>query len=71
MSKWRTTEFCENCYVEWCCQSECKYHLLHRIKQARKEIENLITWDEGSVEMRDVLEILDKLIKEGEEGIWH
>lgn len=67
MSKWRTTEFCENCYREWCCQSECKYHLLYRVKQAREEIKNLIPCDDGLVEMRDILEILDKLIMEGEE----
>jgi len=41
MSKWHTTEFCENCAKEWCCTSECKNHLLNRIKQAREDIENL------------------------------
>jgi hypothetical protein len=39
MSKWHTTEFCETCAKEFCCTSECKYHLLHRIKEAREEIE--------------------------------
>lgn len=40
---------------------------LDKVKKARKEIENLTPWDEGLVEMYDVLEILDKLIEsEGE-----
>lgn len=48
MSKWHKTEFCENCYKEWCCSSECKYHLLHRIKEAREEIENEVKfWNDS------------------------
>lgn len=39
---------------------------LDKVKKARKEIENLTEWDEALVEMYDVLEILDKLIKECE-----
>ena len=36
---------------------------LNKVKQAREEIENLTPWDEGTVEMYDVLEVLDKLIE--------
>ena len=39
---------------------------LDGVKKARKEIENLTPWDEGLVEMYDVLEIIDKLIEEYE-----
>lgn len=40
---------------------------LDKVKKAREVIENLTPWDEGTVEMYDVLEILDKLIEsEGE-----
>ena len=79
MSKWHTTEFCENCAKEFCCTSECKYHLLHRIKQAKKEIKNEIKfWSEpikcdikevGAIReakacsYKHCLEILDKLIE--------
>lgn len=41
---------------------------LDKVKKAREAIENLTPWDEGTVEMYDVLEILDKLI-EGEDKI--
>lgn len=42
---------------------------LNEVKKAREEIENLTPWDDGLVEMYDVLEIIDKLIKEyGSEG---
>jgi hypothetical protein len=75
MSRWHTTEFCETCAKEFCCTSECKYHLLHRIKKAREEIENLrlrkaefITSDNKvCIDSKTVLEILDKLIAESEE----
>lgn len=40
---------------------------LDKVKQAKEEIENLTPWDEGTVEMYEVLEILDKLITESEE----
>lgn len=36
---------------------------LDKVKKAREAIENLTPWDEGTVEMHDVLEILDKLIE--------
>lgn len=36
---------------------------LDKVKKAREKIENLTPWDEGTVEMYDVLEILDKLIE--------
>lgn len=36
---------------------------LDLLKKAREEIENLTPWDECTVEMYDVLEILDKLIE--------
>jgi hypothetical protein len=36
---------------------------LDKVKKAREEIENLTPWDEGTVEMYEVLEILDKLIE--------
>jgi len=39
---------------------------LDKVKKAREEIENLTPWDEGLVEMYDVLEIIDKLIEEYE-----
>lgn len=39
---------------------------LDEVKKAKEEIENLTEWDEALVEMYDVLEILDKLIKEYE-----
>jgi len=84
MSKWHTTEFCENCYKEFCCTSECKNHLLHRIKQAREEIENEVKfWSESSkcgikevdekkeakaCSYKHCLEILDKLLEEAEKN---
>lgn len=36
---------------------------LDKVKKAREKIENLTPWDESTVEMYDVLEILDKLIE--------
>jgi hypothetical protein len=39
---------------------------LDKVKKAREEIENLTPWDEGTVEMYEVLEILDKLIESEE-----
>ena len=39
---------------------------LDEIKKARDEIENLVPWDEGTIEIYDVLEMLDKLIEEYE-----
>ncbi len=39
---------------------------LDKVKQAREEIENLTPWDDGLVEMYDVLAILDKLMAESE-----
>ena len=39
---------------------------LDKVKKARAAIENLTPWDEGTVEMYDVLEILDELVKEYE-----
>lgn len=36
---------------------------LDKVKKAIKEIENLTPWDEGSIEIYDVIEILDKLIE--------
>lgn len=47
--------------IEWL--SEIKAIPLDKVKKARNEIENLTPWDEGTVEMYDVLEILDKLIE--------
>lgn len=40
-----------------------KADMIEKIKQARKEIENLTPWDEGTVEMYEVLGVLDKLIE--------
>jgi hypothetical protein len=83
--KWHTTEFCENCAVEFCCTDECKYHLLHRVKQARDQIaaraSTLSKHDENDTETvrmfkdakassyEDCVEILNKLIEESEEYI--
>jgi hypothetical protein len=39
---------------------------LDKVKKARKEIENLASWDECCVEVYDVLEILDELIEREE-----
>lgn len=39
---------------------------LDEVKKAREEIKNLIPWDESTVEMYDVLEILDELIESEE-----
>lgn len=39
---------------------------LDEVKKAREEIENLTPWDEGTVEMYYVLEIIDKLIESEE-----
>lgn len=65
MSKWHTTEFCETCAKEFCCTSECKYHLLHRIKEAREEIQKLrgcsCSCSDGIID--DVEDILDELIE--------
>jgi hypothetical protein len=68
MSKWHTTEFCETCAKEFCCTSECKYHLLHQIKKAREEIEDRIDNypDRNISEYEDCLAILDKLIESEE-----
>ena len=44
-------------------QEEVQAIPLDKVKKAREEIENLTPWDEGTVEMYDVLEILDKLIE--------
>lgn len=46
---------------------EVKAIPLDKVKQAREEIENLTPWDEGLVEMHEVLSVLDKLIEEVEE----
>lgn len=73
MSKWHPTRFCENCAKEWCCTNECKYHLLHRIKKAREEVEGLCRLVsmtnplEITINRDAVLQILDKLITEAEE----
>ncbi len=40
--------------------------ILDKVKQAREKIENLTPWDEGLVEMYEVLAILDKLIESEE-----
>jgi hypothetical protein len=69
MSKWHTTEFCETCAKEFCCTSECKYHLLHRIKEAREEIENehnKMLDKYGWSNLLIALEILDNLIESEE-----
>lgn len=47
--------------IDW--KKEVKVIPLDRVKKAREEIENLTPWDEGLVEMYNVLEILDKLIE--------
>lgn len=39
---------------------------LDKVKKARETIENLTPWDECTIEIYDVVEILDKLIKEYE-----
>ena len=39
---------------------------LDKVKKAREEIKNSTPWNEGLVEMYDVLEIIDKLIEEYE-----
>jgi len=44
-------------------QEEVQAIPLDKVKKAREEIENLTPWDEGLVEMYNVLEILDKLIE--------
>lgn len=83
MRKWHTTEFCENCAKEFCCTSECKHHLLHRIKQAKDFIATQAwMWnkhDENDTETirmfkdakaqsyKDCVDILNKLITESEE----
>ena len=75
MRKWRTTEFCENCYKEWCCTHECEWHLLHRVKEAREKIEKLeaqVQSDDNNnpmISQAAVLNILDKLISESEANI--
>ena len=46
--------------------SDCKIDMLAKVKQAREDIDNLTSWDEGLVEMYQVLAILDKLIAESE-----
>lgn len=40
-----------------------KESILDKVKQAREEIENLTPWEDGLVEMYEVLAILDKLIE--------
>jgi hypothetical protein len=83
--KWHTTEFCENCAVEFCCTDECKYHLLHRVKQARDQIaaraSALSKHNENDTETvrmfkdakassyEDCVDVLNKLIEESEEYI--
>jgi len=47
--------------IDW--KKEVKVIPLDKVKKAREEIENLTPWDEGLVEMYNVLEILDKLIE--------
>ena len=42
---------------------EVKAIPLDEVKQAREEIENLTPWDDGLVEMHEVLSVLDKLIE--------
>ena len=44
-------------------QEEVQAISLDKVKKAREKIENLTPWDESTVEMYDVLEILDKLIE--------
>lgn len=68
MSKWHTTEFCENCAKEFCCTDECKYHLLHRIREAREEIENIgkDIYTDAAETKCEVLAILDRLIESEE-----
>lgn len=44
-------------------QKEVQAIPLDKVKKAREVIENLTPWDEGLVEMYNVLEILDKLIE--------
>lgn len=39
---------------------------LDEVKKAKEEIENLTPWDEGAIEIHDVLEIIDKLIESEE-----
>jgi hypothetical protein len=83
--KWHTTKFCENCATEFCCTNECRYHLLHRVKQARDLMATQASvWskrDENDTETvrmfkdakassyEDCVEILNKLIEESEEYI--
>lgn len=47
-------------------KQEPKTDVLDKIKQVREEIENLTPWDEGTVEMYEVLAILDRLIESEE-----
>lgn len=39
---------------------------LDKVKKAKEEIENLTPWDEGTIEIYDVIEIIDKLIESEE-----
>lgn len=39
---------------------------LNKVRKTIEEIENLTPWDEGTIEIYDVVEILDELIKEYE-----
>ena len=42
---------------------EVKAIPLEKVERAREKIENLTPWDEGLVEMHEVLSVLDKLIE--------
>jgi len=46
---------------------EVKAIQLDNVKQAREKIENLTPWDDGLVEMHEVLSVMDKLLEEGKE----
>lgn len=47
---------------------EVKAIPLEKVERAREKIENLTPWDEGLVEMHEVLSVLDKLMEsEGKE----
>ena len=42
---------------------EVKAIPLEKVERAREKIENLTPWDEGLVEMHEVLSVLDKLME--------
>lgn len=70
MRKWHPTEFCENCYIEFCCTEECKHHLLYRIKETREEIQeytNSASDHKQKVAFKACLALLDNLITKSEE----